>query len=101
MVFWNIFTAVWNILLPLGNLVAIWYIFSRFGILCQEKSGNPEFREQDILSDILAAQRNHSARNGSKKVTSFFNYDADMGCVEYRVARFFCTTYQNRKKYTK
>jgi hypothetical protein len=26
---------------PFGNLVAIWYIFRRFGILCQKKSGNP------------------------------------------------------------
>jgi hypothetical protein len=24
-----------------GNLVALWYIFPRFGLLCQEKSGNP------------------------------------------------------------
>jgi hypothetical protein len=22
--------------------VAIWYLFTRFGILCQEKSGNPD-----------------------------------------------------------
>jgi hypothetical protein len=33
--------AFWYISLPFGNLVAIWYIFPRFGILCQEKSGNP------------------------------------------------------------
>jgi hypothetical protein len=26
---------------PIGNLVVIWYMFPRFGILCQEKSGNP------------------------------------------------------------
>jgi hypothetical protein len=26
---------------PFGNVVVIWYIFPRFGILCQEKSGNP------------------------------------------------------------
>jgi hypothetical protein len=26
---------------PLGNLVAIWYIFPCFGILNEEKSGNP------------------------------------------------------------
>jgi hypothetical protein len=26
---------------PFCNLVAIWYIFPRFGMLCQEKSGNP------------------------------------------------------------
>jgi hypothetical protein len=39
--------AIWNILRlfstfygHFGNLVAIWYIFPRFGVLCQEKSGN-------------------------------------------------------------
>jgi hypothetical protein len=35
------FTVIWNILWPFGNVVVIWYIFPRFGILCQEKSGNP------------------------------------------------------------
>jgi hypothetical protein len=34
-------TDVWHILEPFDNLVAIWYIFPRFGILHQEKSGNP------------------------------------------------------------
>jgi hypothetical protein len=29
------------ILWPFGNLVAIWYIFPRFGILNKEESGNP------------------------------------------------------------
>jgi hypothetical protein len=41
--------AIWTILrpfityyvCPFGKLVAIWYIFQRFVILCQEKSGNP------------------------------------------------------------
>jgi hypothetical protein len=33
-------TAILYILWPFGNLVPIWYIFPRFGILCQEKSGN-------------------------------------------------------------
>jgi hypothetical protein len=40
--------VIWNTLLPLGifyghlgNFVVIWYIFHRFGILYQEKSGNP------------------------------------------------------------
>jgi hypothetical protein len=28
------FTAIWYILWPIGNLVVIWYIFPRFGILC-------------------------------------------------------------------
>jgi hypothetical protein len=43
------FMVIWNNLLPLpmyklcpfGNVVVIWCIFPRFGILCQEKSGNP------------------------------------------------------------
>jgi hypothetical protein len=35
------FTAIWYILRPYGNIVVIWYIFPRFGQLCQEKSGNP------------------------------------------------------------
>jgi hypothetical protein len=30
--------AIWNILWSFGNLVAI---FNHFGIMCQEKSGNP------------------------------------------------------------
>jgi hypothetical protein len=40
-------TANWYILWPFGNLVAIWYAFSpRFGILYQEKSGNPGLRHK-------------------------------------------------------
>jgi hypothetical protein len=42
--------AVWNIVRTLGifydhlaRFMFIWYIFSRFGIMCQEKSGNPAF----------------------------------------------------------
>jgi hypothetical protein len=35
------FTAIWYIVWSFGNVVVIWYIFPRFGILCQEKSGNP------------------------------------------------------------
>jgi hypothetical protein len=34
-------TAIWNILQPFGNLAAIWYIFTHFGFVYQEKSGNP------------------------------------------------------------
>jgi hypothetical protein len=34
-------TAIGYILWLFGNLLAIWYILPRFGILCQEKSGNP------------------------------------------------------------
>jgi hypothetical protein len=35
------FAVIWYSLWPFGNVVVIWYILPRFGILCQEKSGNP------------------------------------------------------------
>jgi hypothetical protein len=34
-------TAIWYTLWPFGTLLVIWFIFPRFGILYQEKSGNP------------------------------------------------------------
>jgi hypothetical protein len=46
------FMAIWSILQPFGILLAFWcmyfkvtwYIFSRFGLLFQEKSGKPDAR---------------------------------------------------------
>jgi hypothetical protein len=43
---WEYISAIRYILWPFGNLVAIWYISLRFGILCQEKSGNPAARSR-------------------------------------------------------
>jgi hypothetical protein len=41
-IFYGLFGIFYgHILWQFGNVVVIWYIFSRFGILCQEKSGNP------------------------------------------------------------
>jgi hypothetical protein len=40
------FMVIWNILRTFGNTVAIWYIYPRFGTLCQEKSGNPARNEK-------------------------------------------------------
>jgi hypothetical protein len=37
----GIFYGQMVFLWPFGNLVALWYIFPRFGVLCLEKSGNP------------------------------------------------------------
>jgi hypothetical protein len=34
-------TSIWNILGTFGKFVVIWYIIPRFGMLYQEKSGNP------------------------------------------------------------
>jgi hypothetical protein len=44
------FTAIWYILWPFGTLLAVWYIFPRFGILNKEKSGNPE-AQIDVLME--------------------------------------------------
>jgi hypothetical protein len=40
--------VIWNILWPFGNVVVIWYIFPHFGIVCQEKSGNPGFESEVV-----------------------------------------------------
>jgi hypothetical protein len=34
------------------QFVVIWYIFSRFGILCQEKSGNPAATARALLVSV-------------------------------------------------
>jgi hypothetical protein len=36
------FTAIWYILWPFGTFLVILVYFSRFGMLYQEKSGNPD-----------------------------------------------------------
>jgi hypothetical protein len=70
------FTAIGNILWPLGiyyghlvYFMVIWYIFPRFGILYQEKSGNPAAR-----IGWVAAQEKKTEQQffGSKKVFEFF-----------------------------
>jgi hypothetical protein len=38
MVIWHMYICI---LWPLGNVVVTWYIYHRFGKLCQEKSGYP------------------------------------------------------------
>jgi hypothetical protein len=38
---WNILRTFWIIYDHWVHFVIIWYIFSSFGTLCQEKSGNP------------------------------------------------------------
>jgi hypothetical protein len=49
-------TANWYIIWPFGNLVAFWYIYTRFGKLHREKSGNPaRHRERDV-ADYLWRQ---------------------------------------------
>jgi hypothetical protein len=50
------FTDVRNILCPFSNVVFIWYIFPRFGILCQEKSGNPADVSEQSTGTLLFLQ---------------------------------------------
>jgi hypothetical protein len=35
------FMVIWYMSWLFGSVVVIWYIFPCFGILCEEKSGNP------------------------------------------------------------
>jgi hypothetical protein len=34
--------------MAIGNLVSIWHIFPLFGILCQEKFGNPALKQVSV-----------------------------------------------------
>jgi hypothetical protein len=57
---WNMlvyFVVNWNILRPIGifyghcgYVVIIWYIFHRFCVLCQDKSGNPV--DDGLLNEV-------------------------------------------------
>jgi hypothetical protein len=44
------FAAIWCILCPFGDLMVIWYFSLLFGILNQEKSGNPDVNEENQSS---------------------------------------------------
>jgi hypothetical protein len=65
-----------GILWQFGDFVVIWYIFPHFGILYQDKSGNPgvkAFARIDLkrmLSRKLKRNRNHSKYFNSKLVSS-------------------------------
>jgi hypothetical protein len=39
--------------------MVIWYIFSRFGMLYQEKSGNPVFKLAPMLSTLHGVYARH------------------------------------------
>jgi hypothetical protein len=59
---WEYFTVIWYISCSFDNVVKIWNIFHRFGILCQEKSGNPAHlrtlrrREKVLLQRKITTQ---------------------------------------------
>jgi hypothetical protein len=59
------YTANWYILRPLGNGVFIWYIFPRFGILCQEKSGNPDANSLTGFTSLCVSSLSFSPRRRS------------------------------------
>jgi hypothetical protein len=49
--------AIWNVLWPfgmvyghLGYFMTVWYIFSGFGIMHQEKSGNPAIKRNSLVN---------------------------------------------------
>jgi hypothetical protein len=48
------FTAIWYILWQFGIYGYHWYIFSSFGVLCQEKSCNPaEDQRYDFVHEYI------------------------------------------------
>jgi hypothetical protein len=54
------FNAIWNIWQPFGkyyghlvHFVVIWYMFSHFGILYQEKSGNRALKKTNVWSHFV------------------------------------------------
>jgi hypothetical protein len=55
-------TAVWYMFWPFGNLVSIWYISPRFGILNKEKSGNPVSDVRLYFSETCELLRINSRR---------------------------------------
>jgi hypothetical protein len=73
--------AIWNILQPLGTffghlviyILAIWYILPRFGILCQEKSGNPALDLQlETWKSVTEQEKNFLLEKISKVGFNFF-----------------------------
>jgi hypothetical protein len=55
---------IYQMAIKIPNVAVIWYIFSRFGILRQEKSGNPGFC---VISEKLFVIRHHFRRCGGVK----------------------------------
>jgi hypothetical protein len=113
----NNFMAIWNILGTLGifydNLVhfmLFWYIFSGFGIMYLEKSGNPASDSNDVFSFwLLCGERTSQGNNHGN---FFFGKESIRrgSIIHYRtrVAIFFLVQhtktekiYQMTTKYTK
>jgi hypothetical protein len=44
------FTDIWDILGPFGTFYSHWVHFPGFGILCQEKSGNPGLGRKNVVA---------------------------------------------------
>jgi hypothetical protein len=69
--------AIWYILWSFGtfcghlvHFVVTWYIFSHFGILYQEKSGNPDLVHQSSRNESTVHIVSYRTENLSKHRTS-------------------------------
>jgi hypothetical protein len=58
-IWYTYFTAIWNIWLQFGN-------FSPFGMLHQEKSGNPDFRPANQCANENSICRSERKKNSSE-----------------------------------
>jgi hypothetical protein len=62
------FTLLWYILWLFGNVVVIRHIFPCFGLLCQEKSGNPGQHSILVIS-VSSVSEHHRHRHGELTTT--------------------------------
>jgi hypothetical protein len=60
---WEYFTVIWYILWLFGNVVVIWYIFPRFGILCQKN-----------LATLVLIVESENGANSKKSLNLKTNY---------------------------
>jgi hypothetical protein len=81
--------AIWYTLWPFGKVGAIWYIFPPFGILCQEKSGNPEAharpRGRGQKNLLIATHRFAQANANSARPQNASAYSRDRKMFFVRV----------------
>jgi hypothetical protein len=59
------FTAFWYILWQFGYFMFIWYVFTRFGMLYQGKSGNTGVEEEARIADRLRGRASETFQGSS------------------------------------
>jgi hypothetical protein len=77
--------CIWNILLQFGNLVVSWYIFPPFGILYQEKSGNPD----ELAENAAEQKRRENGKKAGKMKNGLFVLRPELNLFSLNYFYFF------------